>query len=297
MDDGGCAHEKSERRAAPGRSTRVRTGRGTRSDPRDRTGAADRPPLATLPGRPPRLAGARGEGERDGNLPRRGRIRRHREPADSRGPRVVVRSIRLPEESGREWACGLPQCLRGPDGRPMKDAPGEARPVLQDVHRGVVTRGADEPPRGSADALRGLAKVVGLASRLLPLRFEERPLDDRGRHPMALPLDRHLDLDLRPEVRVRRRDRGDRDVFLQDWRPAAARGPADLTIPRVEWYLVSPRLRWRLRREPHLPIVPLDRSPIDVKPDRAPGRSASVLLEERLPPDERPFVERHSPVE
>src|SRR6266487_3047131 len=107
---------------------------------------------------------------------------------------------------------------------------------------------------------------------------------------MALPFDGHFNLDAGPDLRVRRGDRGDRDVLLQQRGPAPARGPTNLAVSGVEGDFLPPRLRWRLRREPHVPIVLLDGSPVDLKAHRAPGRSACFLLEQRLPPDERPFV-------
>src|SRR3989449_7860082 len=145
----------------------------------------------------------------------------------------------------------------------------------------------------TARSIKGLPRGSGLLS----LRFEERSLHDRRRRPMPFPLDRHLDLDARGGPRVRRGDGGDRDVPLQRRRPATARGPADLTIARVQRNLLPPRFGRRLRRQPHVPIETLHRLPVDLETDRPPRGTASLLLEERLPPDEGTLVRRESPVE
>src|SRR2546427_1104774 len=129
-------------------------------------------------------------------------------------------------------------------------------------------------------------KVLPHGSGLLSLRFEERSLHDRRGRPMPFPLDRHLDLDARGGPRVRRGDGGDRDVPLQQRRPATARGPADLTVARVQRNLLPPRFGGRLRRQTHVPIETLHPLPVHPKSDRAARGTAPQFLEERLPPDE-----------
>src|SRR2546422_11296262 len=102
----------------------------------------------------------------------------------------------------------------------------------------------------TARSIKGLPHGSGLLS----LRFEERSLHDRRGRPMPFPLDRHLDLDARGGPRVRRGDGGDRDVPLQQRRPATARGPADLTVARVQRNLLPPRFGGRLRRATPGPV-------------------------------------------
>src|SRR3989442_3501851 len=90
----------------------------------------------------------------------------------------------------------------------------------------------------TARSIKGLPRGSGLLS----LRFEERSLDNRCGRPMPFPLDRHFNLDTRPGSRIRRGDGRDRDVPLQQRRPATARGPPDLTIARVQPDLLPPRI-------------------------------------------------------
>src|SRR5437867_197298 len=145
----------------------------------------------------------------------------------------------------------------------------------------------------TARSIKGLPRGSGLLS----LRFEERSLHDRRGRPMPFPLDRHLDLDARAGPGVRRGDGGDRDVPLQQRRPATARGPADLTVARVQRNLLPPRFGRRLRRQPHVPIETLHRLPVDLETDGAARGTAPQLLEQRLLPDEGTLVRRQGPVE
>src|SRR5438094_1903303 len=114
---------------------------------------------------------------------------------------------------------------------------------------------------------------------------------------MPFPLDGHFDLDARAGPRIRRGDGGNRDVPLQERRPATARGPTDLAVARVQWHLLAPRLGGRLGGKPHVPVETLHRLPVNFQADRPPRRTASLFLEERLPPDERPFAPRDGPVQ
>src|SRR3989441_6181418 len=101
----------------------------------------------------------------------------------------------------------------------------------------------------TARSIKGLPRGSGLLS----LRFEERSLDNGCGRSMPFPLDRHFNLDPRLGSRIRRGDGGDRDVPLQQRRPATARGPPDLTIARVQRHLLPPRFGRRVRRQPHVP--------------------------------------------
>src|SRR5207244_11271493 len=145
----------------------------------------------------------------------------------------------------------------------------------------------------TARSIKGLPRGSGLLS----LRFEERSLDNGCGRSMPFPLDRHFNLDPRLGSRIRRGDGGDRDVPLQQRRPATARGPADLTVARVQRNLLPPRFGRRLRRQPHVPIETLHRLPVDLETDLPPRGTASLLLEERLPPNEGTLVRRQGPVE
>src|SRR3989442_3301606 len=138
-------------------------------------------------------------------------------------------------------------------------------------------------PTVTAGSIKGLPRGSGL----LPRRLEERSLDDRRGRSVPFPLDRDFDLDARSGSRIRRGDGGDRDVPLQQRRPATARGPTDLTVTRVQRHLLPPRLGGRLRRQPQVPVETFHRLPIDFETDCPPRGTASSFLEERLPPDER----------
>src|SRR5207249_12146997 len=105
-------------------------------------------------------------------------------------------------------------------------------------------------PTVTAGSIKELSRVSGLLS----LRFEERSLHDRRGRPMPFPLDGHFDLDARAGPRIRRGDGGNRDVPLQERRPATARGPTDLAVARVQWHLLAPRLGGRLGRTPQVPV-------------------------------------------
>src|SRR3989475_7756150 len=141
----------------------------------------------------------------------------------------------------------------------------------------------DMAPTLTARSIKGLPRGSGLLS----LRFEERSLDNRCGRPMPFPLDRHFNLDPRPGSRIRRGDGGDRDVPLQQRRPATARGPPDLTIARVQRHLLPPRFGRRLRRQPPVPVETFHRLPVDFEAHRPPCGAASPLLEGRPPPAKR----------
>src|SRR5256884_3462603 len=148
-------------------------------------------------------------------------------------------------------------------------------------------------PTVAGGSIRELSRV----SALFALRFEDRPPHARRGRRMPSPLARHFDLDPRPGPRIRRGDGGDRDVPFQQRRPATARGPTDLTIARVQWNLLPPRLGGRLRRKAHVPVETLHRLPVNLESDRAACGTAPLLLEERLPPDERTLASRNGPIQ
>src|SRR2546422_11348474 len=151
----------------------------------------------------------------------------------------------------------------------------------------------DMAPTLTARSIEGSPRGSGLLS----LRFEERSLDNRCGRRWPSPLHRHFNLDTRPGSRIRRGDGGDRDVPLQQRRPATARGPPDLTIARVQRDLLPPRFgRW-LRRQPHIPVETFHRLPVDFEADRPPCGTASPFLEERLPPDERTLASCNGPIQ
>src|SRR6266571_7718500 len=117
----------------------------------------------------------------------------------------------------------------------------------------------------TARSIKGLPRGSGLLS----LRFEERSLHDGG----------------------------DRDVPLQQRRPATTRGPTDLTIARVQRHFLPPRLGRRLRWQPHVPVETFHRLPVDFETDRPPRGTASPFLEQRLPPNERTLASRNGPIQ
>src|SRR3989449_4836079 len=144
-----------------------------------------------------------------------------------------------------------------------------------------------------ARSIKGLPRGSGFLS----LRFEERSLDNGCGRSMPFPLDRHFNLDPRLGSRIRRGDGGDRDVPLQQRRPATARGPPDLTIARVQRHLLPPRFGRRLRRQTHVPVETVSPLPVDFEADRPPVGAAAPFLREPLPPDERTLPSRDGPLQ
>src|SRR5207253_11451192 len=126
------------------------------------------------------------------------------------------------------------------------------------------------------------AKGLRSRSRLLAVRLEERALHDGRRDPMPFPFDRDLDSDTRAGFRVRRCDGRDRDVFLQERRPATARGPADLAITRKEGDLLPPRRGRRVRREANVPLEFIHSDPVDDEAHRAAYEPAAILIAQSL---------------
>src|SRR5437016_5824290 len=112
---------------------------------------------------------------------------------------------------------------------------------------------------------------------------------------MPFPFDRDLDSDARAGFRVRRCDGRDRDVFLQERRPATARGPADLAITRKEGDLLTPRRGRRMRKEAHVPIEYLQRAPVDHEAHRPADRTAALLLKVSLASDVRALLHGDGP--
>src|SRR3989442_1593296 len=117
----------------------------------------------------------------------------------------------------------------------------------------------------TARSIKGLPRGSGLLS----LRFEERSLDNGCGRSIPSPLDRHFNLDPRLGSRIRRGDGGDRDVPLQQRRPATARGPPDLTIARVQRHLLPPRFGRRLRRPTPCPVETVPPLPARFAADRS----------------------------
>src|SRR5207249_4655550 len=112
-------------------------------------------------------------------------------------------------------------------------------------------------------------------SRFLPIRIEERSLYDGRGDPVTFPLDREVDIDARPRPGIRRCDRHDCNVLLEERRPAPARRPANLAVSRIQRDLRAPRSRRRLRRQSHVQIELLNRPPIDHESDRPAGGAAA----------------------
>src|SRR5216684_638283 len=100
---------------------------------------------------------------------------------------------------------------------------------------------------------------------------------------MPFPLHGQIDFDQSPWPRVRSLDGGERDVLLQERGPTAARRPADLTIAREQRDLLTPRIGRRPRRQPQVPIRPLEALPIDHEAHRAAGGTPPTLVGEGLP--------------
>ena len=89
----------------------------------------------------------------------------------------------------------------------------------------------------------------------------------------------------------------ERDVLLEERRPDAARGVADLPARRIERHAHAPRDAGDRRREADLGVMPLQRAPVDLDPDEAPFRAARVCGGQGLTPDEGLLAEVDGPRE
>src|SRR5688572_974858 len=131
----------------------------------------------------------------------------------------------------------------------------------------------------------------------LALRVEEWLLHHAGIRTLALVLDGDLDLELRARRRMRGAQVGERDVFLQERRPAAAARIAGLLGAGVDRHASTPRRARYARGKADLGVQALERLPLDLDADEAPLRCARGFRRERLAADEALFLQIHRPGE
>src|SRR3954467_10284934 len=110
-------------------------------------------------------------------------------------------------------------------------------------------------------------------------------------------LDGDLHLERRALTEPRRAQMGERDVLLEQWRPAAARGVADLLAGGIERHAHAPGGARHARSEPHLGVEPFERIPVEFDADELPLRAAGLFLGERRAADEALLGEVHRPAE
>src|SRR5688500_12767484 len=116
----------------------------------------------------------------------------------------------------------------------------------------------------------------------LAVRIKERFLDHTRGGTLALVLHGDLDLELRARRRMRGAQVGERDVFLQERRPAAAARIAGLLGPGVDRHAGTPRHARYARGKADLGVQALERLPLDLDADEAPLRRARGFRRERL---------------
>src|ERR1700757_3687014 len=105
---------------------------------------------------------------------------------------------------------------------------------------------------------------------LLALRVEERELAHSGVGALALVLDGDLDLDRGILGEVRCAQVREREVFLEQRRPAAARGVTHLLTPPIDRNAAAPGDARERRREVHRPEERFEGIPVDLDAHEAP---------------------------
>jgi len=110
-----------------------------------------------------------------------------------------------------------------------------------------------------------------------------------------------LDGDLDVELRARLCEVGTQmregDVFLEQRRPAAARGVAGLLVAGIDRHAGAPGARRQARGEADFGVEALERRPIDLDADELPLRPGARLRGERLAADEALLLQVHGPAE
>src|SRR3954470_18920688 len=90
---------------------------------------------------------------------------------------------------------------------------------------------------------------------------------------------------------------GERDVLLQQRRPAAARRIADLLAAGIERYAHPPGGARQPRREADVRVEALQRVPLELDADELPLRTARLFFCERVPADKALLAKIHRPAE
>src|SRR5215210_4919849 len=121
--------------------------------------------------------------------------------------------------------------------------------------------------------------------RTFPVRIEERFLHYPRQRALAPVLDGDLHLELGAGREIGRAQMRERDVFLEQRRPAAARRVAGLVRAGVDRHAHAPGLRRQARRQPDLGVETLERVPVDLDADEAPLWLARRFRSERIASD------------
>src|SRR5690349_18403736 len=129
----------------------------------------------------------------------------------------------------------------------------------------------------------------------LALRVKKRLLHHPHRGALALMLDGHLHLERRADGEPRRAQMSERDVLLQQRRPAAGGRVADLLAAVVDRHAHAPGLLRQARGEPELAMETLERIPVHFDADETPLRIARRLGGQRFAPDEALLLQVHRP--
>src|SRR6185503_14745408 len=200
-------------------------------------------------------------------------------PGIAAATRVSIETMRAcacGERSTNAWHC---------QGR-VKSSRYLPRPVRR---RGSSGRGTAWP---SANCPMGHA-VMRLGA--LSLGIEERLLHHARAGALASVLDRDLHLERRPGRRPARLQMRERDVLLEERRPAPAGRVAGLLLGGIDRHAHAPGGAGKARREAELRIQLLHRVPVDLDAHELPLRPAAGFLRERLAADEALLLEVYRP--
>src|SRR5947207_3364467 len=111
----------------------------------------------------------------------------------------------------------------------------------------------------------------------LPLGVEERELAHPGVGALASVLDGHLDLNRRIRREVRSLEVREREILLEQRRPASARGVAHLLAAAIDRDAAAPGDGRERGCQAHRPEERLEGIPVDFDPYEAPRGSARLL--------------------
>src|SRR5687768_6647091 len=109
------------------------------------------------------------------------------------------------------------------------------------------------------------------------LRIKEGRLHDPRTRAATMMLHRDFHLDMGIRLFVRGLHVPERDVLLEQRRPASARRVAHLLPALVDRYTRPPGDGWQARRQMDLRIQSLERHPVDIQPDQGPRTRARAF--------------------
>ena len=141
-------------------------------------------------------------------------------------------------------------------------------------------------PRNAGDERPRPAAACRAASFLLPRRVVKGQGDHRARRVPALVLGGDLDLDARARLVVRPLQVHERDVLLQDRRPGAGRGVADLPAVAPDRQAAAHGRARNLRRQADRAVDLLEALPVHLEADQLPRRALALLALECAAADE-----------